>query len=169
MTEPYPKRELIVHALDPILRSDVTERRPLAPASRLVLDEAKLRAILASHPNDPSLTFAGHTDLALDAGQRAEEIEEGHARQLAKKVPHRSVDAFEAFEAGALQLPEARCLLLVVAAYPPGVIGPREAFGDRARDRRTEEPVGGRVRVGRRRARYASFFATGSRAMARCS
>jgi hypothetical protein len=95
MSAPYPKRERTAHALEPILRGEVTERRPLAAASRLVFDEAKLHALLASHADDPLLMFAGYTDLALQSFEAGKGEEARRLVRAARQIVDRAAPRAE--------------------------------------------------------------------------
>jgi hypothetical protein len=58
----------------------------------------------------------------------------------------------DSLETGALELPEARRLLAVVAPHPSGVLGAGEAVGQIVRELVAEEAVEDRVGIGARRA-----------------
>ena len=83
-------------------------------------------------------------DEPLDARERAEEIEERHARELGEQVSQGRVDALEA---GALELPEPRRLLAIVAPHPAVVIWTGEARSEFERELCAEEPVEEGVRI----------------------
>ena len=83
----------------------------------------------------------------FDPGERGEEVQERHARELGEQMPQRRIDALEA---RALELAEPRRLLAVVATHPAGVLGARESLGERAGLGLAEKPVEDGVRIGAR-------------------